>query len=79
MGYASDGEPVMSGTSGGLISILRKETKHPIFATHCMAHRFELVIEKALKKIAYFEKFEDVVANLFKFYNVKAGNEQFFQ
>lgn len=76
VGYASDGEPVMSGATGGLIALLRKETNHPIIATHCMAHRLELVIKKAFKKIPYFETFDGFVADLYKFYNVKAAKRK---
>lgn len=76
VGYASDGEAVMSGKSNGLKAIFREEVKHPVFSIHCMAHRLELVIKKAFNKIAYFDTFEEVVANLHKFYNVKAGKRK---
>lgn len=37
----------MMGENGGLISHIRKMTKNPVFAVHCMAHRIHLAINKA--------------------------------
>lgn len=47
VGYAFDGERVMSGYTGGLISHIRQITDNPIYAVHCMAHRLHLAIQKA--------------------------------
>lgn len=51
IGFASDGESVMSGVRGGLISFIRGISKQPIYAIHCMAHRIHLAIKKAYKTI----------------------------
>lgn len=69
VGYASDGEAVMSGQQGGLISYFRRNSDTFIYAVHCMAHRLELAIEKAMHKVAYFNDFEKFINRLFKFYN----------
>lgn len=69
IGYASDGESVMAGQQGGLISYFRNNAEHFIYSIHCMAHRLELVIEKAMKKVPYFKNFENFINKLFQFYN----------
>lgn len=35
-----------------------------------MTHRLELAIEKAMKKVAYFKDFEELINQLFQFYNL---------
>lgn len=70
VGYASDGEPVMAGQKGGLISFFRKNSKKFVYSIHCMAHRLELVIEKSMKSIPYFEQFEKFINDIFQFYNL---------
>lgn len=69
VGYASDGEAVMAGQHNGLISYFRQDAKNFIYAIHCMAHRLELVIEKAMIKVPYFKNFEKFINKLFQFYN----------
>jgi len=76
VGYASDGERVMSGSSGGLISFIRKHTRHPIYAIHCMAHRIHLAISKSFNAIPYFQKFENFINKLFQFYNWNASKRK---
>lgn len=70
VGYASDGEPVMAGQQGGLVSYFRKNSNKFVYSIHCMAHRLELAIEKAMQKIPYFKKFEEFINQLFQFYNL---------
>lgn len=72
VGYASDGEPTMSGKHNGLIAHIRKGAKKNVFATHCMAHRLELAIKHAIARHAYFSRFEECINDLFKFYNNNA-------
>lgn len=72
VGFASDGEPTMSGQYNGLIAHIRNEVHNPIFSIHCMAHRLELMIKHTLTKHEYFERFEKTINDLFKFYNDKA-------
>lgn len=69
VGYASDGERVMSGHLGGLISIIRRNTEKPIYAIHCMAHRLHLAIHKAFESNSYFKEFDSFINKLFQFYN----------
>lgn len=69
VGYASDGEAVMSGQQGGLVSFFRRDSDNFVYSIHCMAHRLELAIEKAMKPIAYFKDFEEFINQLFQFYN----------
>lgn len=72
VGYISDGENVMMGENGGLISHVRKVAKNPVFAVHCMAHRIHLAINKAYSSIPYFLEFDKFINELFKFYNQNA-------
>lgn len=69
VGYASDGEPVMAGQRGGLVSYFQANSDNFIYAIHCMAHRLELAIEKAMQKFPYFADFEKFINKLFQFYN----------
>lgn len=72
VGYASDGEPTMSGQHNGVIAHIRRDVQRNIFAIHCMAHRLELSIKHALTKHPYFAKFEAFINELFQFYNNNA-------
>lgn len=72
VGFASDGEPVMAGRTNGLVALVRKDAKNFIFASHCMAHKLELVIKYALLKHEYFKTFESNINELFQFYNLNA-------
>lgn len=76
VGYVSDGEPVMSGHRGGLLSYFQANTDNFVFAVHCMAHRLELAIEKAFKSIPYFERFEKFINELFQFYNLNSSKRK---
>jgi len=67
--FASDGAPVMMGKSGGLKKLLSDWIGKPLFSVHCMAHRLQLAILKALSGIPYFAKFEDLLNEIFHFYN----------
>lgn len=70
VGYVSDGEPVMSGKKGGLLALFQQNTDNFVYGIHCMAHRLELSIVKALQSVQYFEKFDALINNLFQFYNL---------
>lgn len=72
IGFASDGEPTMSGQYNGLVAHIRNDAVKDIFAIHCMAHRLELMINRSLNTHEYFDRFEKCINNLFKFYNDKA-------
>lgn len=76
VGYVSDGENVMTGKEGGLISYIRKQTDHPIYAVHCMAHRIHLAIEKSYASIAYFTSFDSFINKLFQFYNWNSSKKK---
>lgn len=76
VGYASDGEPVMSGARGGVLSYVRGVAENPIYAIHCMAHRLELVIQKAFRSVPYFTIFESLINKLFQFYNWNASKRK---
>lgn len=76
IGYVSDGEHVMTGVAGGLISYIRKITDNPIFAVHCMAHRLHLAIGNAYSSIPYFSSFDKLVNNLYKFYNFHSSKRR---
>lgn len=60
----------MSGQKGGLLSYFQTNTDNFLYGIHCMAHRLELAIVKAMKTVNYFENFETFVNNLFQFYNL---------
>lgn len=76
VGYISDGESTMAGREGGLISFIRKQTKHPIYAVHCMAHRMHLAIEKSYASISYFATFDKLINKLFQFYNRNSSKKK---
>lgn len=69
IGFASDGEPTLTGAYNGLIAHIRNHVKNPIFSIHCMAHRLELIIKHTLTEQEYFTRFEITMNELFKFYN----------
>lgn len=76
VGYVSDGEKVMSGKEGGLISYIRKIAHHPVYAVHCMAHRMHLAVEKAYAQISYFGEFDKLINKLFQFYNWNSSKKK---
>lgn len=76
VGYISDGERVMTGKEGGVISFIRQDVKNPIYAVHCMAHRIHLAIEKAYKTIPYFKSFDKFINKIFQFYNWHANKRK---
>lgn len=76
VGYVSDGENVMTGVVGGLISHIRKITVNPIFAVHCMAHRLHLAIGNAYSSIPYFSTFDKLINALYKFYNFHSSKKR---
>lgn len=76
VGFVSDGEPVMSGKHGGLVSYLQKYADNSIYSVHCMAHRLELAIVHSFETVPYFSDFEKVINELFKFYNLNSSKKK---
>lgn len=76
IGYVSDGEAVMSGHRGGLLSYFQANTDNFVYAVHCMAHRLELAIVKSFKIIPYFARFEKFINDLFQFYNLNSSKRK---
>ncbi len=63
IGFASDGAAVMVGVRNGVATKLKEEC--PWFITnHCMAHRLQLVAEKAANEVPYLTKYIGIL-NLF--------------
>lgn len=68
--FGSDGASVMAGKKGGLLAKLRDYTgKSKLLFMHCLAHRLQLAIGKAWKKYEHFSSLEDIVNDVYNFYN----------
>ena len=52
---ATDGTTVMTGVRTGVAARLKKDVSH-LISTHCMAHRLQLVGEKAATKVPIIQK-----------------------
>lgn len=73
IGFASDGHPSNLGVKNGMIAHLRLWASKPLYATHCMAHRLELVVSHAFSVDANIEKISDclekTINELYTFYS----------
>lgn len=68
VGFGSDGASVMTGRRSGVGARLKEH--QPILQTvHCIAHRLELAIKSAAKKIPMFQKLDQLLLSLFLFYH----------
>jgi len=67
-GFGSDGAPVMLGKHNGLAQRLSVITKNKLYTLHCLAHKLELTLGKALKTDNLKEHLEDFVNGIYSFY-----------
>ena len=76
VGFGSDGAAVMLGNTKGVATRVKDCSPHAI-NIHCMAHRFNLATCQATKKIPDMKEFENVVADLYKYFGgSKSGNRK---
>lgn len=56
VGLATDGAAAMTGVHKGVATRFKREQPH-LISVHCMAHRLQLVSEKAANQVPYFVKY----------------------
>ena len=64
----ADGASVMSGSEGGLYGKIKQEIPKVIFI-HCSAHRLQLALQDAWKKIPYMTTFDSTIRNVYALYH----------
>ena len=62
-----DGASVMMGEINGVAGQLKRRVPH-IVVLHCVAHKLELAVLDAVKRVAYLQKFDDTLKAVFKMY-----------
>lgn len=67
----ADGASVMSGSEGGLFGKLKEEIPKVIFV-HCSAHRQQLALQDAWKKIPYMSTFDTTIRSVYALYHRSA-------
>ncbi len=73
-GFASDGAPVMLGTTGGLAKRIHDITRINFYTIHCLAHKLQLAIGHALQSVDnnLKQKLENLVNGIYSFYYDKS-------
>lgn len=71
---AVDGASVMMGKVGGMVAKLRDDVGPHLIGVHCTAHRLELTIKDAAKKVDYITKVDNMLQELYKVYHYSAKN-----
>ena len=66
---SSDGASVMMGKTGGLAARLRKDLP-ALVNIHCVCHRLALACASSSKEIDYIKKFELILQQLWKFFEL---------
>ena len=69
VGMGSDGAAVNLGQHGGIQKLLSDWMMKNIFAIHCLPHRLYLATTASISGIPYFSKFEDILNEIYHFYN----------
>lgn len=64
-----DGASVNMGAKNGVARKLSDCVSHPVVITHCVAHRLELGVLDATKKLPYLDHFEQTIKRIYKFYS----------
>ena len=62
-----DGASVMMGDVNGVAGQLKRHVPHVVML-HCVAHKLELAVHDAVKRVAYLQTFDDTVKAIFKMY-----------
>ena len=74
--FASDRASVMVGKKNGVVALVKKD--HPnIIDVHCMKHRLQLAVSKALHRTKETDKIDELLNGVFKYYfysTVKFGS-----
>ena len=68
VGLGTDGASVNLGCHGGLGAILKKDIPH-LIQIHCIAHKLELAVLDACKRVGYVEKFQNTIKCVLKYYS----------
>ena len=68
VGSNFDGASVMMGSRAGVATRLKKRIGDHHVSIHCVAHNLELAISDTIKILPYYEKFQDTIKSIFKFY-----------
>ena len=62
VGFDSNRASVNMGCGNGVAALLQKELNHPLISIHCVAHRLELGIVKAINT---HQKMEQILKNMY--------------
>ena len=69
VGFGSDGAAVNVGCRNSVAALLQKELNHPLISIHCVAHRLELGIVKAIKTHKMMALMQTMLKNLYDQYH----------
>ncbi|XP_070542020.1 uncharacterized protein C17orf113-like [Ptychodera flava] len=69
VGFGSDGAAVMTGRLNGVAARLRRDVNSSLVSVHCAAHRLSLASSQAAKSIESLKKYQQVLNNLYMFFN----------
>ena len=72
---ATDGASVMTSVHKGVAARLKKDVSH-LISTHCMAHRLQLVGEKAAAKVPLIQKLIDILNQFAKLTRILENAKQ---
>ncbi|XP_060572444.1 zinc finger protein 862-like [Ruditapes philippinarum] len=70
-GISTDGASVMTGRTGGVVTLLRKHTPS-LVGVHCAAHRTALATSQAAKDIPEINNYARTVSNVFRYFSNSA-------
>lgn len=68
LALGADGASVMSGCEGGLVGKMKQEIPKVIYV-HCSAHRLQLALQDAWKKIPYMSTFDTTICSIYALYH----------
>lgn len=74
----SDGASNMTGSKGGLATLLRKDFPEMI-NVHCFCHRLELSFRDAMKSTKLYEKMMTLLTGLYYFYTKSSKQKKALQ
>lgn len=73
--FCSDGASTMMGSVSGVATLLQTRFKG-IHVFHCMAHRLELAVKRAVDTVNAASHFRDVVDGIYKIYSMSPKNQR---
>jgi hypothetical protein len=67
VGFGSDGASIMTGSKNGVATRLKRDSPF-LISVHCMAHRLNLVTEKAAKEEPFTNSFQKMLSDIFYYF-----------